>query len=104
MAAIQTAGMGADAGPLARTGATRGSGNTARTICRLKANSARQLRDGKPDASRIWAPAFHDHAIRREQAVLNAARYIVLNPVRAGLVAGPAKYPYWDAVWLGRDG
>ena len=36
--------------------------------------------------------------------MLNAARYIILNPVGAGLVAGPAKYPYWDAVWLGRDG
>jgi len=28
------------------------------------------------------------------------ARYIVANPIRAGLVDNIGQYPYWDAVWL----
>jgi hypothetical protein len=29
------------------------------------------------------------------------ARYIVANPLRAGLVEHLGDYPLWDAVWLG---
>jgi hypothetical protein len=28
------------------------------------------------------------------------ARYIVANPLRAGLVEHLGDYPHWDAVWL----
>jgi putative transposase len=28
------------------------------------------------------------------------ARYIVANPLRAGLVERLGDYPHWDAVWL----
>ncbi|MFV3290267.1 transposase, partial [Pseudomonas sp. NY11955] len=28
------------------------------------------------------------------------ARYIVANPIRAGLVSRVGDYPHWDAVWL----
>ena len=30
----------------------------------------------------------------------DVARYIVANPLRAGLVERVGDYPYWDAVWL----
>lgn len=49
----------------------------------------------------LWQPGFHDRAIRRQQDVRKAARYIVANPLRAGLVTDVLKYPYWDAVWMG---
>jgi REP element-mobilizing transposase RayT len=48
----------------------------------------------------IWARAFHDHALRRDDDVLGAARYIVANPVRAGLVERALEYPFWNAQWL----
>ena len=32
-----------------------------------------------------------------------AARYVIANPLRAGLVDEIGKYPYWDAVWLGNE-
>jgi hypothetical protein len=32
--------------------------------------------------------------------VLNAARYIVANPLRAGLTRRLGDYPLWDAIWL----
>jgi len=28
------------------------------------------------------------------------ARYIVANPLRAGLVESVRDYPHWDAIWL----
>jgi len=28
------------------------------------------------------------------------ARYIVMNPKRAGLVERVGDYPHWDAIWL----
>jgi REP element-mobilizing transposase RayT len=48
----------------------------------------------------LWARAYHDHALRAEEDVAAAARYIVRNPVRAGLASRCGDYPYWDAVWL----
>ncbi len=49
---------------------------------------------------RVWQPHFHDHALRREEDRLEIARYIVANPVRAGLAARVGDYPHWDCVWL----
>jgi hypothetical protein len=28
------------------------------------------------------------------------ARYVVMNPVRAGLVSRVGDYPFWDAAWI----
>ena len=48
----------------------------------------------------IWQRGFHDRALRREEDVRVIARYIVLNPVRAGLVKRVGDYPLWNAIWL----
>jgi len=48
----------------------------------------------------IWAPGYHDHALRRDEDARVLARYIVANPLRAGLVEDVGDYPYWDATWL----
>jgi putative transposase len=50
----------------------------------------------------LWQRAYHDRAIRREEDLVGVARYIVANPVRAGLVRRVGDYPFWNAVWLGR--
>ena len=49
---------------------------------------------------RIWQSGFHDHALRQEEDLAQLARYIVANPLRAGLVQQVGDYPHWDAVWL----
>ena len=49
---------------------------------------------------RIWQSGFHDHALRQEDDLAKLARYIVANPLRAGLVERVVDYPHWDAVWL----
>lgn len=48
----------------------------------------------------IWQKGFHDHALRRDEDLADVARYIVANPLRAGLVERLGDYPHWDAVWL----
>jgi hypothetical protein len=48
----------------------------------------------------VWQKGFYDHALREGEALQNVARYIVANPLRAGLVAHIGDYPLWDAVWL----
>lgn len=47
-----------------------------------------------------WQDGFHDHAIRRDEDLVALARYVVANPLRAGIVSRVGDYPHWDAVWL----
>lgn len=65
-----------------------------RIVGRVKSLAARRL-DG-----RVWQGGFHDHAVRREEDLVEVARYIIANPVRAGLVRRVGDYPHWDAIWL----
>jgi putative transposase len=48
----------------------------------------------------IWQAGFHDHALRKSERARSAARYLIANPVRAGLVERVGDYPFWDATWL----
>ena len=59
-----------------------------------KAKTAQAI--GKP----IWQAGYYDHAIRKDEDIVNIARYIIANPVRAGLVKRVGDYPHWDAIWL----
>jgi len=47
-----------------------------------------------------WQPGFHDHALRTEENLIGTARYIVANPLRAGLCDKIGNYTYWNAKWL----
>ena len=66
----------------------------------LKSKSAIELNREIGRTGPFWEPGFHDHALRREDDLLGVARYIVANPLRAGLVRRLGDYPYWNAVWL----
>jgi len=48
----------------------------------------------------FWQAGYHDRALRRDENLVKAARYLVANPLRAGLVKRLGDYPHWDAVWL----
>ncbi|MEN2394858.1 REP-associated tyrosine transposase [Pseudomonas halotolerans] len=48
----------------------------------------------------LWQEGFHDRAIRKEEDLQAVARYIVANPLRAGLVKKIGDYSLWDAVWV----
>lgn len=51
----------------------------------------------------LWSDSFHDRAIRREEDILPIARYIVANPLRAGMVSSVRQYSFWNAIWLADD-
>jgi REP element-mobilizing transposase RayT len=65
---------------------------------RYSAQHINQIRDAKGQA--VWQDGFHDHAIRREEDLREVARYIIANPIRAGLVTRIGDYPLWDACWV----
>jgi REP element-mobilizing transposase RayT len=78
----------------------RPHGELSRTIHGVKSVSARQVNRHLGRRGPVWQPGFHDYALRREENLRETARYIVANPLRAGLVKSLAQYPHWDAKWL----
>ena len=72
-----------------------------RVVQRVKSRTTRRLRQldqGMPD--RIWQKGFHDHGLRKDKDIRQLARYIIANPLRAGLVSSVREYPHWDCIWL----
>lgn len=77
-----------------------GNINLSRCVNRVKSESAYRCNRIMARRGRLWQKAFHDHALRAEEDLKRIARYVVANPVRAGLVRSVHHYPFWDAVWL----
>lgn len=73
-----------------------------RLVQRVKAVTSRQAKTQRPGHfdGAIWMSGYHDRALRREESAMSVARYIVCNPVRAGLVRRVGDYPFWDALWV----
>jgi REP element-mobilizing transposase RayT len=76
------------------------STNLSEVMRRFKGASASAVNRARARSGPLWQPGFHDHALRREESRLAVARYIVANPLRAGLAARPGDYPHWDSIWL----
>lgn len=66
----------------------------------VKGRSAHNINERLIRKGPVWDKAFHEHALRKDEDVINVARYIVANPLRAGLVKRTADYPLWDAIWV----
>jgi len=66
----------------------------------IKGQSARDINKQLNRSGALWQTGFHDHALRKEDDRVATARYIVANPLRAGLVERLADWPHWDSVWL----
>ena len=75
-------------------------GNLSRVVQQLKARSGYEINCLCQRNGQIWQRGFHDHALRKEEDIKVIARYIVANPLRAGLVKSIGDYPFWDAIWL----
>ena len=65
-----------------------------------KSGSAYRINRNAGRKGAFWQAGFHDHAVRNERALKDITRYIVANPLRAGLVRHIGDYPHWDARWL----
>lgn len=75
-------------------------GSLSELMRRVKSNSARAINRRLGISGRLWQDGYHDRAVRREEDLQDMARYIVANPLRAGLVQRVGDYPLWDVVWL----
>ena len=71
-------------------------------IRHFKQLSAYRLRSQFQTGRPAWQSRFYDHALRSDEGVMIAARYLFDNPVRAGLVPSAVDYPYSGSfVWKG---
>ena len=69
------------------------------TVKSFKGKSAYLINKTMNRRGPVWQSGFYDHAVRHDEALVSIARYIVMNPVRAGLVKSVREYPLWDAGW-----
>lgn len=67
---------------------------------RFKACSAREVNKVAGETGTVWQAGYHDHAVRLDEDLRALARYVVANPVRAGLCQRVGDYPFWDAAWI----
>ena len=66
----------------------------------LKARSALAINKSQNKKGKFWQDGFYDRAVRNEDDLKSIARYIIANPIRAGLSQKVGDYPFWDACWL----
>jgi len=67
---------------------------------RFKSRTSHALRKAGARVVPVWQAGYHDRALSHEDDVVKVARYIIANPIRAGLVSKVGDYPHWDAVWI----
>jgi len=71
-----------------------------RVVQRVKACSGFNIKQKLSMKEKLWQAGYHDHAIRKDEDIKMVARYVIANPLRAGLVNKIEDYPLWDACWL----
>jgi putative transposase len=79
---------------------TLGNAKLPKLIRQVRSRSAIEINRANSTNGQIWQRGYHDHALRKEEDLQETARYVVANPLRAGLVERLADYPLWDAIWL----
>ncbi|WP_166225560.1 REP-associated tyrosine transposase [Pseudomonas atagonensis] len=76
------------------------SGTLGEAIGATKARCTQAVNQKTGRQGPLWQSGYHDRALRDNEDLLPFARYIVGNPLRAGLVDRIGDYPLWDACWL----
>ena len=70
-----------------------------RIVARIKALTAKACNRELMRHGPLWSRAFHDSALRRDETIAAAARYLIANPIRAGLASNVDEYPYVWCAW-----
>jgi putative transposase len=71
-----------------------------KVIKSVKARSALRINNRFSRSGSLWQRGYHERALRTPESVRTAARYVVANPLRAGLVERVGDYPHWDCIWM----
>ncbi len=74
--------------------------NLSEVVNRIKGRAARRINLALGRRGKVWQSGYYDYALRDGDDVKGIARYMVANPLRAGLVETVREYPLWDAVWI----
>jgi REP element-mobilizing transposase RayT len=75
------------------------SGSLATLMQSLKGSSSFAINKAYGAKKLTWQKAYHDRRVRVEDDLADMVRYVIANPVRAGLVEHQGDYPLWDCVW-----
>jgi putative transposase len=67
-------------------------------VQRMKVASANDINLALNRRGAVWHAGFFDHRIRDEDSLQTYARYIIENPVRAGIVSSIDAYADWGCV------
>lgn len=74
-----------------------GGDDLSNVIRRFKSVTARAINVARGCNEPVWQEGFHDHALRKEETIVGVLRFVLANPLRAGLCRSVWSYPYWDA-------
>ena len=69
-------------------------------MCRIKSRSCVAVNLATRSTTRLWQKGYYDRALRKEDDLKAAARYLIKNPIRAQLTTRIGDYPLWDACWV----
>lgn len=59
-------------------------------LAKQRSGAAFAMRHRRP----LWQEGYFERVLRKEDDLKTIVSYVLANPVRAGLVASPAEYPY----------
>jgi REP element-mobilizing transposase RayT len=65
-----------------------------------KSRCARLINQARGVSAPVWQKGYFDRALRRDEDLKAAARYLIANPLRARMVDRIGDYPLWDAIWV----
>lgn len=68
-------------------------------VQRFKSISTKRIKKANSNINKVWQSAFYDHALRSDEVVEDIAKYMLNNPIRAGMVESLGDYPYWNVEW-----
>lgn len=75
-------------------------GDLGNLVQRVKSDSAIGINRARRGRGAVWQRGYHDHALRSDETLLATARYIIANPLRAGIVRHIGDYLHWDCIFL----
>ncbi|MGH9532505.1 MAG: REP-associated tyrosine transposase, partial [Terriglobales bacterium] len=65
----------------------------------IKGSSARAVNQALHRRGPVWQKEWFDHVLRSSESLREKVAYVCQNPVRAGLVVSPDRYPW---LWRGK--
>lgn len=78
------------------------SGGLGAVVQKMKCRSANSINRARDHRGSLWQAGFYDRRVDTEESLHRQARYVIENPMRAGIVSNIEEYPYWWCAWVRR--